>query len=165
MGRCLPSPTSDRVHGDSRRTVSVRVGLLVLVALGVIPERRPVGPTAGAFPARRERGRVEALGGGECPVGAFRRLAPEDPAQHPLAREPDEARATWLFRRVLIRPPQADEVTMLVDFYRKQKDRFANKTLDPAKIADSAQGDSVERAAWTTVARALLNLDEAVTKS
>ena len=29
MGRCLPSPTSDRVHRVCRRTVSVRPGLLV----------------------------------------------------------------------------------------------------------------------------------------
>ena len=34
MGRCLPSSTSDRVHRVCRRTVSVRVGLLVLVAQG-----------------------------------------------------------------------------------------------------------------------------------
>src|SRR5947208_9373393 len=30
MGRCFPSPTSDRVHRDCCRTVSVRAGLLVL---------------------------------------------------------------------------------------------------------------------------------------
>ena len=32
MGRWVPSPTSDRVHRVCRRTVSLRVGLLVLVA-------------------------------------------------------------------------------------------------------------------------------------
>jgi hypothetical protein len=39
MGRCLPSPTSVCVLRFCRRTVSVCVGLLVLVApQGVIPE-------------------------------------------------------------------------------------------------------------------------------
>src|SRR5207247_9080 len=54
------------------------------------PRRSLVGPTANAIPTRRERGRVEALSGGECQICAFRRLAPKDPAQHPFAREPDE---------------------------------------------------------------------------
>src|SRR6185437_9029247 len=45
---------------------------------------------ASLVPARRDRGWVEPLGRGERAVGAFCRLAAEDPAQHPLAREPDE---------------------------------------------------------------------------
>ena len=44
----------------------------------------------GGVPARRERGRVEALGGGERTVGALVGVAPEHSAQHPLARQPDE---------------------------------------------------------------------------
>ena len=80
-------------------------------------------------------------------------------------KEPDEARAAWLFRRILIRPPQPDELAMLVDFYRNQKARFTSGELDPKKVAGKHAGDPAECAAWAAVARAVLNLDEAVTKS
>ena len=38
------------------------------------------------------------------------------------------------------------------------------KELDAAKIAGPGLGEASERAAWTVLARVLLNLDEAVTK-
>jgi hypothetical protein len=75
------------------------------------------------------------------------------------------ARAEVLFRRVLTRPPVPDELGMLEKFYEAQKRRFASKELDPAKVAGPGDGDVNERAAWTAVARALLNLDEAITKN
>ena len=37
------------------------------------------------------------------------------------------------------------------------------RELDPEKIAGPGDGDAVERATWTVVARVVLNLDEAVT--
>jgi hypothetical protein len=43
--------------------------------------------------------------------------------------------------------------------------RFANGELDAAKVAGPGDGNSADRAAWTTVARALLNLDETLTKN
>ncbi len=74
-----------------------------------------------------------------------------------------EARARDLFRRCLTRPPDADEVAMVVTFYQAQKKRFEAKELDAAAVAGA--GDRVnERAAWTVAARVLLNLDEAITK-
>src|SRR5262249_46622486 len=45
---------------------------------------------ANSVPARRERRRVETLGGGERAISPFRRRAAEDPAQYPLASQPDE---------------------------------------------------------------------------
>ena len=53
---------------------------------------------------------------------------------------------------------------MLVRFYRGQKERLDRKELDAARIAGPGDGDATERAAWTILARALLNTDEAVTK-
>ena len=53
---------------------------------------------------------------------------------------------------------------MLVQFYQAQKRRFERKELDAARIAGPGEGEAGERAAWTVLARALLNLDEAVTK-
>jgi hypothetical protein len=75
-----------------------------------------------------------------------------------------EARAAHLFRRCLVRPPQAQELALLVKFYRSQKQRFARKELDAAAVAGAGTGDASERAAWTAAARAVLNLDEMVTK-
>jgi hypothetical protein len=75
-----------------------------------------------------------------------------------------EARVDALFRRCLTRAPDRDELAQLVRFFKSQKPRFERKELDAAAIAGAGEGDAIERAAWTILARALLNLDEAVTK-
>lgn len=83
-----------------------------------------------------------------------------------LAQAPgdDAARAEALFRRVLGRSPAEDEQAMLLKFVVRQKERFEKKDLDPEKLAGAGEGDVVTRAAWTSAARAMMNLDEAVTK-
>jgi hypothetical protein len=75
-----------------------------------------------------------------------------------------ESRAVALFRRCLVRPPSEAELKMLLDFYRTQKDRIDKKQMDAAAVAGPGDGDVGERAAWTAVARVLLNLDETITK-
>jgi hypothetical protein len=76
------------------------------------------------------------------------------------------ARATLLFRRCLTRPPSNDESARLIQFYQTQLARFASGELSAADILDSKSAElAKERAAWTTVARVLLNLDETITKS
>jgi hypothetical protein len=75
-----------------------------------------------------------------------------------------EARARRLFRRCLVRAPSDQELKMLVDFYRAQKERLARKELDAAAVAGPGQGDARECAAWTVVARVVLNLDETIMK-
>ena len=72
----------------------------------------------------------------------------------------DDARLTELFRRCLTRPPTDEEVALLNRFLKTQRERLAAKELDAAKL-----GGTGEEAAWSLVARALLNLDEAVTKN
>jgi Protein of unknown function (DUF1553)/Protein of unknown function (DUF1549)/Planctomycete cytochrome C len=74
------------------------------------------------------------------------------------------ARVETLFRRCLTRPPDSDEVARLTAFFQTQKRRFELKELDAKKIAGPGEGDANERAAWTVLARVLLNLDESVTK-
>jgi hypothetical protein len=72
-------------------------------------------------------------------------------------------RVTYLFRLCLVRPPTADEVAAIGKFYEAQKARFERDPARAAKVA--GVGDNVvERAAWTATARAILNLDEFVTK-
>jgi hypothetical protein len=76
----------------------------------------------------------------------------------------DEQKASEVFRRCLTRSPDADELAMLTDFAARQRERFADKHLDPTKLAGKTKGDAVEQATWAAVARAVMNLDEAVTR-
>ena len=77
------------------------------------------------------------------------------------------ARATLAFRLALTRPPGQKEVDRILASYARQLERFRR---DPDAAARTIGGHEVEgvdpadQAAWTLVANALLNLDEAVTK-
>jgi hypothetical protein len=76
----------------------------------------------------------------------------------------DEAKVRFAFRRALTRPPQKVELEKLITFLQAQRARLKSGELKPADLADEGKGDAVERAAWTTVARVVLNLDETITK-
>ncbi|HEV8377475.1 MAG TPA: DUF1553 domain-containing protein, partial [Tepidisphaeraceae bacterium] len=84
--------------------------------------------------------------------------------------EDDEARAARAVRLCLSRKPDSQELAQIVAFYQAQLERFKQKGADPVKVAladpDKAPKgiDMPELAAWTTVCRAILNLDETVTK-
>jgi hypothetical protein len=73
-------------------------------------------------------------------------------------------RADYLFRRAVTRPATPDERELMVRFFESQKSRLTAKELDAAAIAGPGEGDAVERAAWTLLARSVLNLDETITK-
>jgi hypothetical protein len=76
------------------------------------------------------------------------------------------AKATFLFRRTLTRPPAEDELARILAFYQAQHQRFAAGELPAAELGGPGEAAdlTVERAAWTAVARALLNLDETITR-
>ncbi len=76
-----------------------------------------------------------------------------------------EDRLRSLFRRCLTRPPTDAEMSALSKFFHAQMERFQNSELDAAKVAGDGPGEVNERAAWTAVARAMFNLDEAITRS
>jgi hypothetical protein len=67
-----------------------------------------------------------------------------------------------VFRRFLLREPTAAELDRVVTFAQKQRRRFEAGELDPMKVGASS---SPEVAAWATLARAVMNLDEAVTRN
>jgi hypothetical protein len=77
--------------------------------------------------------------------------------------EQDAAHAVELLRRVITRPPSDDELEVLLQYFQTQRKRLAAGELDAAKIAGEKNA-SAETAAWVMTARAIVNLDEAITK-
>ena len=82
-----------------------------------------------------------------------------------------QARLTWAWRQVLSRTPRADELKTMEALLDQQ---LAAYRADPAaaqallKIGQSLlpqAADSAEVAAWTNLARVLLNLHETITRS
>jgi hypothetical protein len=76
----------------------------------------------------------------------------------------EEGRIQFLFRRCLTRPASAEEAERIARFYRAQRERLARGELSPEDLGAEAGERAGECAAWTAVARALLNLDETVTR-
>jgi hypothetical protein len=75
--------------------------------------------------------------------------------------------ATRAFRLVVARKPTAEELDRVVAGYQKQLERFRKEPAAAASVIKGVSADGVdpaEQAAWTLVANALLNLDEALTK-
>jgi hypothetical protein len=83
-----------------------------------------------------------------------------------VAQQPgsDADRARYAFRRVLTREPKPDEQRQLVEFFARQRARLAAGELKADELAAPGEGEPVDKAAWTLVARALFNLDETVTR-
>ena len=78
---------------------------------------------------------------------------------------PDDAtRLEDLGRRLLSRGFDADETAALAAYLAAQRRRLAAGELDAEKLTGEAGPDAVERAAWMLVARAAMNLDEAIVK-
>ena len=86
------------------------------------------------------------------------------------AADTDEDRAEYAFRRVLARKPNTAERTVLIALLEKQQGHIAAGWVQTKKLAGSGVDELPEGAtptqlaAWTTVARVLLNLDETITK-
>jgi hypothetical protein len=90
-------------------------------------------------------------------------------AQRVMKESPDtESRITRVVRLCLSRAPDEKESQQIAAFYEAQLKRFMDRDADAAKVADADDEksplDLPERAAWTAVCRAILNLDETVTK-
>jgi hypothetical protein len=85
----------------------------------------------------------------------------------------DDDRLTYAFRRCLSRPPTADERAELLALLTKETQRLGQPgsnplelaTADPANPPKLPDGTTpAQLAAYTLVARVLLNLDETITK-
>ena len=76
------------------------------------------------------------------------------------------ARVRRMFRLCLGRVPQKQEVAELLDYLSRQRERLETRPDDAERLRPHAGPvvASVDSAAWTAVARVLLNLDEFVTR-
>jgi hypothetical protein len=88
-----------------------------------------------------------------------------------LAKESsDLQRLRRLFRRVLSRLPEDDEVRVLSGLLERQRERFSatpdavNALLEVGTVPSDGRFDRNELATWTVVVQTLLNLDEAITR-
>jgi hypothetical protein len=76
----------------------------------------------------------------------------------------EEERIRFAFRRCLTREPDAAEMKTLVGFVRTQRGRFGSGELDAKAMTGTEGPEAADRAAWAALVRALLNLDETITK-
>jgi hypothetical protein len=77
----------------------------------------------------------------------------------------DAARFDLLARRLFSRSLKPDEAALFADYLAEQRQRLAAGELDAAALAGGEPGTDIqERAAWTLVARAIMNLDETIVK-
>lgn len=83
----------------------------------------------------------------------------------------ENARIAWAWQQALSRPPQSKEIATLralLDKHRGQYQRDRSAAEAYLKVGNTkppADLDAAELAAWTNVARALLNLHETITRS
>jgi hypothetical protein len=80
-----------------------------------------------------------------------------------------QARVRFLFRASTARRPSANELRILVELAQRRLEHYRKQPALAAKliaVGASKPGnvEAVELAAWTTVASAIFNLDETVTK-
>jgi len=85
----------------------------------------------------------------------------------------DAERATWAFRQCLSRKPSAQETSVLLKLLTDARKEFGERPKDAPQFAFAdpknppplpAGATATDVAAWSTVTRAILNLDETITK-
>lgn len=77
-----------------------------------------------------------------------------------------EQLASEAFLRCFSRAPSPEELAAVLDFHQKQQQRFTAAPESAKALAGNGPAETIiSRAAWTAVARALMNMDEFVTKS
>ena len=87
------------------------------------------------------------------------------------APQDDEARITWAFRTTVARAPSPKEERLLLGLLENHRAKFkldtrsAHATVEVGQQAIPESLPTAELAAWTSVARVLLNLHETITRS
>jgi hypothetical protein len=119
--------------------------------------------------ASRSNTSLQALDVNDCLYECARALA----ADLEQGGQSDADRVTYAFRRVLSRRPTSDEQAELLGLLQRQKQRIADGWVNPLELATGkneppanlpAGTTPTMLAAYATVSRVLLNLDETITK-
>jgi hypothetical protein len=82
-----------------------------------------------------------------------------------------EDRLRWAYERALARAPREEEVLLVGQLLRKHAAQYRAHPGSAARLTSAGQApvakdlDLVELASWTSVARAILNLPEVITRS
>jgi hypothetical protein len=76
----------------------------------------------------------------------------------------DATRLRSLVERCLSRPPSDTELRLLSEYLNAQRSRLTARELDAAALAGTDAANAPEIAAWSLVARVVLNLDQMITK-
>ena len=79
----------------------------------------------------------------------------------------DEQRIAMAFRLATSRQPQPDELQLLAGLLKQMREDYRSDAKDAKAVAgaESSEGEKAgDVAAWTLVARAILNLDETITR-
>jgi mono/diheme cytochrome c family protein len=79
----------------------------------------------------------------------------------------DAARLRLAFRRALAREPADQELSSLMEYLQSERGRFEEATKDAVEVAPKQRPEAIDdatAAAWTMLARVLLNLDEFITR-
>jgi Protein of unknown function (DUF1553)/Protein of unknown function (DUF1549)/Planctomycete cytochrome C len=124
------------------------------------------GPSGEACLARRERSNTPLQALNLLNDSVFVECARALGRMAAKADGDDAARVELLFRRCLTRRPSGEECQKLARFHAEQLTRLTSGELKAEEIMETKEGEHLnEQAAWTAVARVLLNLDESITKS
>ena len=84
--------------------------------------------------------------------------------------ENDQSRLNWMWRTVLSREPSKEEQSIVLDYLNASREHFKDKVSESVQLLNVGMKPpnkgvpAVEFAAWTSVGRALLNLDETITR-
>ena len=82
-----------------------------------------------------------------------------------------ESRLRWAFERALGRAPRTEETGILAALLQKHRAQYRADPRTAERLVHAGQGpaatglDVIELAGWTSVARAILNLPEMITRS
>jgi hypothetical protein len=76
----------------------------------------------------------------------------------------EDERLELAFRRALARVPSGDERALLRGLLQRRRDHYRSHPDEARALAGAVAADPVEAAAWTTLANAILNLDEFITR-
>jgi hypothetical protein len=83
----------------------------------------------------------------------------------------DDARIAWLYRTVVSRKPDANELKLIAQALEKQREIYrgdlaaAKRAIEVGESAPKRVAGAEETAAWTMIANLVLNLDETVCRN